>query len=78
MESKKVMANRPKRDPLAERELEQMAIQFPDIKALLEKRTMDNAIYPPKKNPAADLVSTEPQSMAVAKGMHVIGPRRKA
>ena len=52
------------------KELEQMNLNFPGLLELLEKKTIDNIIYPSQRKAAA---------LAVHKGMHVVDAgRRKA
>ena len=66
------------RDRVAREQVEQLEIVFPGLLSLVEQKSMDSTLYP-KKSAARDLLKSEPQTLAVAKGIHIADAiRRKA
>lgn len=45
-------------------QLKQLELQFPGLTALLEAKTLDNAIYPPKKQSTPAVVTKESERQA--------------
>jgi hypothetical protein len=55
-------------DRIAREQVEQLEITFPGLLALVEAKTMDNAIYPSKKAASTALAETNPETLIVTKG----------